>query len=100
MLSKDLRASIAKSYYLGLSPAFISHEYGIPAGHVIMIAKRHDQAMFEANRRRPPRPRRSVDIARIIETQSATSSPDRYYVERDGIRITLPMVSILRNRAA
>jgi hypothetical protein len=100
MLPKDIRASIAKSYYLGLSPTFISREYGIPAGHVIMIAKRHDQAMFEANRRRPPRPRRSVDIARIIETQSATSSPDRYYVERLGIRVALPMVSILRERAA
>lgn len=100
MLSKDLRASIAKSYYLGLSPTFISHEYGIPAGHVIMIAKRHDAAMFEANRRRTPRPRRTIESVRVNAVQTITNASDRYYVERLGIRVALPMVSILRERAA
>lgn len=101
MLSREIKAQIARSYYLGIPPSCISRDHGIPAGHVIMIAKRHDLAMFEANRRRTPKPRREAlrPVVRAAAPVSAEISEDRYYVVREGVRISLPMVSILRKRA-
>ena len=101
MLTKDARSKIARSYFLGATPVEVSREYGIPAAHVIMIAKRYDLECYRQRAKHTAGGRKRMHIVPppAAPAMPADNQSDRYTVERDGMRITLPMFSILRKAA-
>lgn len=101
MLTKEERAKIARTYFLGEPVKEISREYGMPAAQILMIAKRYDAERYKQRAKHTTAGRKRLHIVPPPEAPEmpADLQADRYTVERDGMRITLPMISILRKAA-
>lgn len=101
ILTKEEREKIARTYFLGVPVREVSEEYGMPAAQILMIAKRYDAERYKARPKTSTGGRKRLHIAPppVAPVIPAEPQSDRYTVEHDGMRITLPMISILRKAA-
>lgn len=94
-LSIATRTNIARAYLAGCKPSDLAAEYGIKPAHIALIAKRYDADRYQARKRGTGgRPARIITAPPLAPERIG----DTYVVEHEGMRISLPFVSILRAR--
>lgn len=95
------KRQIGRAYYSGCSLKELAEEYGISVQKVMSIAKWYDREAYKARRLAKAMveaPAIQMPEPEPVERPAIETRPDGmrvYHVEREGIRISLPYVSIL-----
>lgn len=87
---------IARTRNLGVSPKEIAAEYGITVFSVMALTRRYNEQRDQA-RRISKAFRRQIVKAPPVTMPEPTIPGDHYTVHRNGMAITLPLLSIQRS---
>lgn len=90
------RIEVAKAYFAGMKPGEIAKEYDITVQRVISIAQWYDRRRYDERRKmiaQVEAPALVPDLEPLHEPITARDGV--YVVEKHGVRVSLPYVSIL-----
>lgn len=91
---------IAREHRAGCNVKEIATEHGITVHAVLAISRRVDvQRVHARNLSRAGRPRQAVPAPSIVPPEPNRQVGGYYVIHRDGMAISLPMLSILRGAA-